>query len=145
MYVNLRKLVTIMVFIYQYFFLKQKIGKIKILIVILLTIGAILTGLDDYSTDYLGYLIVFAKNILSVINLEISVNFKKKNGISNVKLLAYNSFILPPILIMLIFVFGETNQIVLYFQSEHEFSYFGLIFFILLSLFIIFINNISFF
>ena len=145
MYVNLRKLVTIMVFIYQYFFKKQKIGKIKILVVILLTLGAILTGIDDYSTDYLGYLIVFAKNTLSVINLEISENFKKKNGISNVKLLAYNSFILPPILIILIFVFGEANQILLYFQSEHDFSYFGLFFFILLNLFIIFINNISFF
>jgi len=145
MYVNLRKLVTIMAFIYQYFFLKQKIGKIKILVVILLTVGAILTGLDDYSTDYLGYLIVFAKNTLSVINLEISEKFKKKNGISNIKLLAYNSFILPPILIILIFVFGEAKQIVVYFQSEHDFSYLGLIFYLLLILFIIFINNVSFF
>ena len=104
-----------------------------------------MTGLDDYSTDYLGYLIVFAKNTLSVINLEISENFKKKNGISNVKLLAYKSFILPPILIILIFVFGETKQMVVYFKSEHDFSYLGLMFYILLILFIIFINNASFF
>ena len=144
MYTNLRKLVTIMIFLYQYFILKQKIGKIKILVVILLTSGAIFTGIDDYSPDYLGYLIVFAKNALSVINSQIAENFKKKNGISNVKLLAYKTFIAPPILIVLIFVFGEAKRLVLYFQSDHDFNYSGLIVCIL-SISIVFLNNISFF
>ena len=52
MYVNLRKFLTAMTFIYQYFFKKKKISNINILVVILLTLGAFLTGIDDYSTDY---------------------------------------------------------------------------------------------
>ena len=99
MYVSLRKLLTGMTFIYQYFFKRKKISNLNILEVILLTIGAILTGIDDYSTDYKGYIAVFLKNTTGLINLEISENFKKKNGVTNLKLLIYNSFLVIPILI----------------------------------------------
>ena len=78
MYVSLRKLLTGMTFVYQYFFKKKKISRLNILEVILLTIGAILTGLDDYSTDIKGYIAVFLKNTTGLINLEVSENFKKK-------------------------------------------------------------------
>ena len=145
MYVNLRKLVTAMTFIYQYFFKKKKISKINIIVVILLTIGAILSGIDDYTTDIIGYLVIFIINIMSVMNLEISENFKKQNGISNIKLLAYNSFILPPILILYIFLFGEFNHLVKYFKEKHNFSYFGLFFNLFLSCSIRIIDSISFF
>ena len=145
MYVNLRKLVTAMTFIYQFFFKKKKISTINILVVILLTVGAILSGIDDYTTDFLGYLIVFTKNTMSVMNLEISENFKNKYGISNIKLLAYNSFILPIFLIIFIFIFGEYKDVISYFKSEHNFSYFGLFFNLFISCFIVFVNNISFF
>ena len=78
MYVNLRKFVTVMIFTYRFFFKKQKIGKINIIVIILLTAGAIFTGIDDYDTDYIGFLVIFSKNTLTVINLEITENFKKK-------------------------------------------------------------------
>ena len=145
MYVNLRKLVTAMTFIYQYFFKKKKISKINIIVVILLTIGAILSGIDDYTTDILGYLVIFIINIMSVMNLEISENFKKQNGISNIKLLAYNSFILPPVLIICIFLSGEFNLLTKYFSTKHNFTYFGLFFNLVLSCSVRIVDSISFF
>lgn len=145
MYVNFRKFVTVMSFIYKYFFKKKKISKINILVVILFTFGAILTGIDDISNDYIGILVVFAINILTVINLEISENFKKNNGVSNVKLLAYNSIILPPLLLIIMLPFGEYSNLIFYFKSEHDFSLFGLFLNLFLSMFIMLINNLSFF
>ena len=90
MYVNLRKFLTAMTFFYQCCFKKKRISNINILVVFLLTLGAFLAGIDDYSTDYKGYLAVFMKNSLNLVNLEISENFKKKNGITNLKLLVFN-------------------------------------------------------
>ena len=145
MYVNLRRLVTVMSFLYNYFFKTRRISSVNILVVFLLTIGAILSGIDDYKNDIIGIIIVFCENILSLINLEISENFRKIHGISNIKLLAYNSFILPPILLILMFIFGEFKDIKNYFNTEHDFSYYGLFINLLISCSIICINNLSFF
>ena len=100
---------------------------------------------NDYDTDYIGYLVIFCKNSLNVINLEISENFKKKNGVSNIKLLAYKSFISPPLLLIILFSYGEHREIMNYFKSEHNFSYFPLFICLAVNLFIILINNLSFF
>ena len=143
MYVNLRKLVTPMTFIYQFVFKKKKIDKIKIIVVILITTGAILSGIDDYSTDYIGYLVVFSTITMSVIDLEISENFKTNNGVSNIKLLAYNSFVLPPLLLIII-VFKEFRDLINYFKA-FNFSYFGFLLNLFLSCSIICFFTMCFF
>ena len=145
MYVNLRKFLTAMTFIYQWCFKKKKISNINILVVILLTLGAFLAGIDDYSTDIKGYLAVFTKNTFNLINLEVSENFKKKNGVTNLKLLVYNSFLSTPILLIAIFIRGEYKKLYDYFNEEHDFSYINLFIFLLISCSIIMINNSSFF
>ena len=145
MYVSLRKLLTGMTFVYQYFFKKKKISRLNILEVILLTAGAILTGLDDYTTDIKGYIAVFLKNTTGLINLEVSENFKKKNGVTNLKLLIYNSYIILPILIIAIFVSGEFSRLKEYFNTEHDFHYYGLFIELFFSCVIEFTTNTSFF
>ena len=145
MYVNLRKFLTAMTFIYQYFFKKKKISNINILVVILLTLGAFLTGIDDYSTDYKGYAMVFLKNMFNLINLEISENFKQKNGVTNLKLLVYNSFLSTPLLFITIFINGEFFKVINYFKEEHDFNYKYLIIYLFLSCSIVMITNASFF
>ena len=145
MYVNLRKFLTAMTFIYQCCFKKKRISNINILVVILLTLGALLAGIDDYSTDYKGYLAVFMKNSLNLINLEVSENFKKKNGVTNLKLLVYNSFLSTPILLISIFVFGEFKRVVVYFNEEHDFNYISLFFYLFISCAVVMITNSSFF
>ena len=145
MYVSLRKLLTGMTFVYQYFFKKKKISNLNILEVILLTAGAILTGLDDYSTDIKGYIAVFLKNMTGLINLEVSENFKKKNGVTNLKLLIYNSFLVIPILLVTIFVSGEYLRLKLYLNSEHNFYYYRLGIQLFFSCVIELTTNASFF
>ena len=145
MYVSLRKLLTGMTFVYQYFFKKKKISRLNILEVILLTIGAILTGLDDYSTDIKGYIAVFLKNTTGLINLEVSENFKKKNGVTNLKLLIYNSFLVIPILIITIFITGEYSRLKTYLNSEHKFQYYRLCIQLFFSCVIELTTNASFF
>ena len=145
MYVNLRKFLTAMTFIYQYFCKKKKISNINICVVILVTLGALLTGIDDYSTDIKGYLAVFMKNMFNLVNLEISENFKKKNGMTNLKLLVYNSFLSTPLLFIYIFINGEFFRLISYFNEEHNFSYLNLIFFLFISCSIVMVTNASFF
>ena len=116
MYVNLRKFLTVMTFIYQWCFKRKKISNTNIVVVILLTSGAFLAGIDDYSTDIKGYIAVFTKNTLNLINLEVSENFKKKNGVTNLKLLVYNSFLSTPILLITILVRGEFQKMLIYFS-----------------------------
>ena len=145
MYVNLRKFLTAMTFIYQYFCKKKKISNINILVVILLTLGALLTGIDDYSTDIKGYLAVFMKNMLNLVNLEVSENFKKKNGMTNLKLLVYNSFLSTPLLLIYIFINGEFFRLIDYFNEEHDFNYLYLFFFLFISCSIVMVTNASFF
>ena len=145
MYVNLRKFLTAMTFIYQYFFKKKKISNINILVVILVTLGAFLTGIDDYTTDYKGYAAVFLKNMFNLVNLEISENFKQKNGVTNLKLLVYNSFLSTPILLITIFINGEFFKVMNYFKEEHEFNNKYLLIYLFLSCSIVMVTNLSFF
>ena len=145
MYVNLRKFLTAMTFIYQYFCKKKKISNVNIFVVILLTLGAFLTGIDDYNTDIKGYLAVFMKNMFNLVNLEVSENFKKINGLTNLKLLVYNSFLSTPLLLITIFVNGEFFKLLNYFKEEHDFSYIHLIFFLIISCSIVMVTNASFF
>ena len=145
MYVNFRKFVTVMTFTYQYFFKKKKISKIHIVVVFFLTSGAILAAIDDLDTDIVGYIVIFTKNVLSVINLEITENFKKKNGVSNVKLLTYRSILDPPVILIMLFLSGEYKEVIKYFKSDNDFNYFVLFFFIFVNLSLMLFNNLSFF
>jgi drug/metabolite transporter (DMT)-like permease len=145
MYVNLRKFLTAMTFVYQYFCKKKKISNINIFVVILLTLGALLTGIDDYSTDIKGYVAVFMKNMFNLVNLEVSENFKKRYGMTNLKLLVYNSFLSTPLLLIYIFINGEFFRLINYFQEDHDFSYLHLVFFLFISCSIVMVTNASFF
>ena len=145
MYVNLRKFLTAMTFIYQCCFKKRKISNVNILVVILLTLGALLAGIDDYSTDIKGYLAVFMKNTFNLVNLEVSENFKKRNGVTNLKLLVYNSFLSTPILFISIFALGEFRRLDDYFKEEHDFNYMSLFFYLFVSCSVVMVTNSSFF
>ena len=145
MYVNLRKFLTAMTFIYQCCFKKKKISNINILVVFLLTLGALLAGIDDYSTDIKGYLAVFMKNTLNLVNLEVSENFKKKNGVTNLKLLVYNSFLATPILFIAMFLRGEFRSLINYFNENHDYNFLKLGFHLFISCSVVMVTNSSFF
>ena len=145
MYVNLRKFLTTMTFLYEVICKNTKISTINIIVIILLTIGTIFTGMDDYTTDYKGYLVVFMKNTLNLIYMQISENFRKKNGVSNLKLLVYNSFLSTPILLFSIYFAGEHKKLDYYLNEKHNFSYLSLGCNLFISCITICITNSSYF
>ena len=128
MYLTLRKLVLVMIYLYDLFIDKKKITNFTTLCIILVTFGSILAGIEDFSTDYLGYFIVIMYNSFTVLYNKLTEIFKKNTGIPNLKLLVYNSFLSCPLLFLLILLSGEYQNLYNYFSGEKIFegTYFGL-------------------
>ena len=128
MYLTLRKLVLVMIYLYDILIDKKKISNFTSTCIVLVTFGTILAGIEDFSSDYLGYLIVLIYNSLTVLYNKLTEIFKKNTGIPNLKLLVYNSFLSCPILLILIIVSGEYKKLYIYFSGEKIFegTYFGL-------------------
>ena len=147
MFVTLRKFVLLMIFIIDFFFANKKFTKLTILCIFLMTSGALIIGLDDFTTDYVGYLMVFINNVATVIYIKFTENFRKKTGFTNLKLLVYNSYLIVPILIILIFISGEYKKIYLYFHTNNNADYnlFGLYYYLTLSCALCVVLNSSFF
>ena len=146
MFVTLRKLVLVMVFFIDYFLYKKQIKPFTILCIFLITIGTILIGSDDFTADYFGYCVVIINNILTIIYVKFSETFKKRTGVTNLKLLVYNSYLANPILIIAIFISGEYKKIIEYFQiKSFEGTYFGFCGFLISSCALCICLNSSFF
>jgi solute carrier family 35 protein len=128
MYLTLRKLVLVMIYLYDLLIDKKKISQFTTVCIILVSFGSVLAGIEDFSTDYLGYLIVLIYNSLTVFYNKLTEIFKKKTGVPNLKLLVYNSILSCPILLFLIIVTGEYKKLYKYFAGEKIFdgTYFGL-------------------
>ena len=110
--------------------------------------GTFIIGLDDFTTDYLGYFMVFLNNVFTVIYIKFTENFRAKTGFTNLKLLVYNSYLMNPFLVILIIFSGEYKKIYLYFDKnniDNDYSLFGLYFYLSLSCLLCVILNSSFF
>lgn len=147
MFVTLRKFVLLMIFILDFLFEKKKFTKLTIFCIFMMSSGAFIIGLDDFTTDYMGYLMVFLNNIATVIYIKFTENFRKKTGFTNLKLLVYNSYLINPILIILIFINGEYKKIYLYFNNYNNSNYSlnGLYIYLTLSCGLCVLLNSSFF
>lgn len=148
MFVTLRKLVLVMLLFFDFYFRKKKFTIFTVTCVILITIGTLLIGSDDFTKDYLGYSMVIINNTLTIVYIKLLEEFKNKTGCSNLKLLVYNSYLANPILIIAIFISGEYKKIYLFFCGDvppFEGSYFGYFFILFLSCFMCIILNSSFF
>ena len=146
MYVTLRKLVLVMLFLLDFFIYKKPIKLITIFCVILISIGTILVSMDDFTYDYFGYFIVMINNSLTIIYVKFSENFKKKTKVTNLKLLVYNSYLSIPILISAIFISSEYNQVYNYFNNNNINNnyYYDFLFFLLISCTLCIMLNSSF-
>ena len=146
MYVTLRKLVLVMIFFLDFFFYKKPIKLITIFCIFLITIGTILVSMDDFTTDYFGCLVVLINNTLTIIYVKFSENFKKKTGVTNLKLLVYNSFLSQPILIIAVILSKEYKKVFEYFINDtvDEIYFYQFLFFLFISCTLCVILNSSF-
>ena len=141
MFLMLRKFLLVFTYLYDFFINKKNLYSYILLSVLLNIFGSIISGLDDVTFDVKGYIIVFICNLISLFYSQISEKFKKTNGVSNLKLLIYNSYLNIPILLIFIFLKGEHKELKIYFKT---YIYnFGLYIRIFASCFICVIMNCS--
>ena len=102
--------------------------------------------MDDFTTDYFGCLVVLINNILTIIYVKFSENFKKKTGVTNLKLLVYNSLLSQPILIIAVILSKEYKKVFEYFNNDtlDEIYFYQFLFFLFISCTLCVILNSSF-
>ena len=122
MFLTLRKLVLVMIYLYDIFIGKKKLSCFTSTCVLVVTFGTIMAGIEDFSADYIGYIIVIVYNATTVLYNKMAETFKKRTGVSNLKLLVYNSFISCPILFILIFATGEYKKLMIYLNGIKKFE-----------------------
>ena len=136
MFLTLRKLLMVMFFMTDLFIGKKKFSAFIGVCIFLVSFGSLLAGIDDFSADYIGYVVVLIYNTITVIYNKYSETFKRRTGFTNLKLLVYNSMISCPILLMLIFVSGEYKKVNNYFMDMKIVEYgskIHFLFFLLMS------------
>ena len=103
MFQTLRRLCLVKVYIFDLFFGYKKITTFTSICVLLVTFGGILSGVDTFSRDYLGIAVTMIGNIITVAYNKFTESFKRRTGVSNLKLLVYNCYLAGPVLFFLIF------------------------------------------
>ena len=122
MFLTLRKLVLVMIYLNDIIIGKKKLSCFTSTCVLVVTFGTVMAGIEDFSADYIGYIIVIIYNALTVLYNKMTETFKKNTGVPNLKLLVYNSFLSCPILFILIFATGEYKKLIGYFNDEIPFD-----------------------
>ena len=122
MFLTLRKLVLVMIYLNDVFIGKKKLSCFTSTCVLVVTFGTVMAGIEDFSADYIGYIIVIIYNGLTVLYNKLTETFKRDTGVPNLKLLVYNSFLSCPILFTLIFATGEHKRLINYLYGEKIFE-----------------------
>ena len=153
MFQTLRRLTLVKVYIFDLFYGYKKITTFTSICVFLVTLGGLLSGIDYFSRDYLGIGITMIANIITVAYNKFTESFKRRTGVSNLKLLVYNCYLAGPVLFSLIFITGEYKKLILYFQEEGylsgadktEGSFLGFFFSVFFSCSLLIVLNCGFF
>ena len=153
MFQTLRKLVLVIVYFIDLFCGYKKMSCFTSVCVFMVTFGGLLTGIDTFSRDYIGIAITMVSNIINVAYNKFTELFRRKTGVSNLKLLVYNSYLAGPILFFSIFISGEYKRLIIFFKEEGylsgenktEGSFFGFAFSTFLCCTLVIVLNSSFF
>ena len=152
MFQTLRKLVLVKLYFFDLFFGHNKITCFTSICVFMVTIGSVLSGIDTFSKDYLGIALTMVSNLINLTYNKFTESFRKKTGVSNLKLLAYNSYLSGLILFILIFATGEFKKVFLFFndkkflsEDKKEGSLLGFIITTFICCILVIILNSSFF
>ena len=150
MFLSLRKLTTVMLYILDLFYDKKKVSCSTLLCIFLMTGGSLLIGFDTFTNDYTGYIIVFVNNAITITYSKLTEVFKKHTGVSNLKLLVFNTYLAIPLLIILAIIFEEPKKVYSYFIREDKSiiihgTFYGLAFYMCISCIFCAILSSSFF
>ena len=148
MFLSLRKLTTCMLFFIDLFDDKRKLSWITIICIFLMSGGSILVGFDTFTKDYTGYIVVIINNVITITYSKFTEVFKRHTGVSNLKLLVYNTYLSIPILIIGALFFGEHIKVYKYItleKNDMEGTFYGFTFYLFISCIFCAILSSSFF
>ena len=118
MFLSLKKFTVVMLLIVDLFLAKKKISWITIVCIFMMTVGSLLVGMDTFSNDYWGYILVFISDVVQIVYSKLIEVFRHYSNVSSLKLLIYNCYLSIPILIVGALVSNEQNKIYMYLQNE---------------------------
>ena len=144
MYSTLRKFLLAMTLFVDIVIKNVKYKPYVFISIFLITLGALIAGIDTFSADWRGIIAVIFNNSMSIAYFNMSEMYKKKTGNSNLKLLLYNAILVTPVLVILIFATGDYLVAYDYFVNDGTkdfYFFFWLTFWLFLScLFCVFLN-----
>ena len=118
MFFSLKKFTVVMLLMVDLFLSKKKISCVTIACIFMMTVGSLLVGMDAFSNDYWGYILVFISDVVQIVYSKLIEVFRNYSGVSSLKLLIYNCYLSIPILIVGALVTNEHNKIYIYLQNE---------------------------
>jgi len=119
MYIALRKLCSAKILIIDTFFFKKPLSLSSFWGVFMITLGALIAGFNDFTSDILGYMIVFLANLMNALLLiQIKQAKDKHSSLESLKQVNLCSLISIPFIIVLIYTFQELDDISLSPYSE---------------------------
>ena len=118
MLLSLKKFTLVFFLIIDIFFAKKKISLITVICVFLMTGWSLLVGMEAFSNDYFGYIVVFLSDAIQVIYSKLIEVFKQHTGVSSLKLLIYNTILSIPILIIGALITNEHHKIYIYLNTD---------------------------
>ena len=147
MFLTFRKLNLVIVYILDLCVGKKKITILSSFCILMITAGSVISGVDKFTSDYLGITFVLLNNLFSLLYIKQTENFKKKTGLPNLKLLVYTSCLAFPLMLSFIFITGEQKGLINYFNGEKIFdgSYSDVISILIVSGCLVVLLNSSFF
>lgn len=139
MFLILRKFLPAMTFVYDKLVKNKQMPSYFSKTVMITVLGTILTGYKDFTSEGIGYAIVFINNLLSLLYAQYSENFSKETGLPVLKLIIYNCYFTIPIITILIFATGEFAKL----ENFSGYS-FELLFYVSLGMSFVIILNSSY-
>ena len=114
MFLTMRKLVLVMIYLNDIIIGKKKLSCFTSTCILVVTFGTIIAGIEDFSAEYVGYIMIIIYNALTVTYNKMTEIFKRNTGVPNLKLIIYNSYLSCPISFTLIFITGEYKRLINY-------------------------------
>ena len=86
MFLTLRKFVLVMIYLNDIMIGKKKLSCFTSICVLFITFGTFIAGIEDFSADYIGYIIVIIYNAFTVVYNKMTETFKRDTRVPNLKL-----------------------------------------------------------
>lgn len=120
MFSAFRRITLLFVMVAEYFYLKKTHSRAIVYTVIVMTVGAFISAVDDVSFSRLGYCLVFVNNVLTAAYLASIKNAMKVIDFGPLDLLYYTALMGLPLVTTMVISTGEMAHVIVAFRTQSE-------------------------